>query len=182
MEASAALLLAAAIAAIAVWSRMPTDDSALPDPACLRPVELAGPGDNGAIWCNRDPDELKAVLARLSLEDCAQVVTSKAAATTEVLHLKLRVDCTVEDQRNWLTGKAALLTGTPIDVNQAHQADLEQIPGIGPVLAGAIVEMRDKEGPFCSVKALRRVRGIGSRKVAELARYIKAHCPDRPTL
>lgn len=50
-----------------------------------------------------------------------------------------------------------------IDLNTADAAMLRLLPGIGPALAGRIVEDREANGPFASVEDLQRVRGIGPR-------------------
>lgn len=49
----------------------------------------------------------------------------------------------------------------PLDLNRAGPEELTRLPGIGPVLAGRIVEVRRASGPFASVEDLRRIRGIG---------------------
>ena len=49
----------------------------------------------------------------------------------------------------------------PLDVNRATRDELERLPGIGPGLAGRIVDAREQRGPFGSLDELRRVRGIG---------------------
>jgi len=56
----------------------------------------------------------------------------------------------------------------PLDLNAATQAQLEGLPGIGPSLAQAIIQERDREGGFHSVDDLRRVRGIGDVRFAQL--------------
>lgn len=48
-----------------------------------------------------------------------------------------------------------------IDLNRADAAELDQLPGIGPVLASRIVEHRRQAGPYRSVEELLAVRGIG---------------------
>lgn len=58
--------------------------------------------------------------------------------------------------------------GAPLDLNAATQAQLEALPGIGPSLAQAIIQERDREGGFHSVDDLRRVRGIGDVRFAQL--------------
>jgi competence protein ComEA len=56
----------------------------------------------------------------------------------------------------------------PLNLNAASEADLEQLPGIGPSLAQAIIAERTKRGGFRSVNELREVRGIGERRFADL--------------
>lgn len=55
-----------------------------------------------------------------------------------------------------------------INVNTATIEELDQLPGIGPVLAGRIVEDREANGPFRSVDDLLRVPGIGEVLLAKL--------------
>ena len=54
----------------------------------------------------------------------------------------------------------ALLPQTKLDVNAASLAELQNIPGIGPVVAQRIIEAR----PFKSADDLQRVKGIGAGK------------------
>jgi competence protein ComEA len=63
---------------------------------------------------------------------------------------------------------------TPIDLNRAGPAELESLPGIGPVLARRICEQRAQEGPFRSVEELRAVRGIGPRLLERLKGKVTA--------
>lgn len=65
------------------------------------------------------------------------------------------------------TGDRTTPTG-PLDVNTATAGQLEQLPGIGPATAAAIVDDRDRNGPFASVDDLDRVSGIGPAKLAAL--------------
>lgn len=52
-------------------------------------------------------------------------------------------------------------SGGLVNLNQATAADLEALPGIGPVLAERIVAWREAHGPFPSVDVLGEVSGIG---------------------
>ena len=56
----------------------------------------------------------------------------------------------------------------PIDVNTATAAQLDELPGIGPSLAAAIIAYRTEHGPFASLDALELVPGIGPSKLSRL--------------
>ncbi|MDA3937009.1 MAG: ComEA family DNA-binding protein [Actinomycetota bacterium] len=60
-----------------------------------------------------------------------------------------------------------------IDVNRATQAQLETLPGIGPSTAAAIIDDRQKIGPFLAVEDLLRVTGIGDAKLAAIRDLVK---------
>ncbi|MDR1977681.1 MAG: ComEA family DNA-binding protein [Synergistaceae bacterium] len=55
--------------------------------------------------------------------------------------------------------------GDMIDINRASQEELTSLKGIGPALAGNIVEHRQKNGRFRSVEDLLQVKGIGAKKL-----------------
>ena len=48
-----------------------------------------------------------------------------------------------------------------IDLNHASAEELRALPGVGPVLAEAIVAYRDEHGPFSSPAELLNVKGYG---------------------
>ena len=56
----------------------------------------------------------------------------------------------------------------PININSAAAALLDELPGVGPATAQAIVTYRDQHGPFADVNGLEKVPGIGPAKVAAL--------------
>lgn len=56
----------------------------------------------------------------------------------------------------------------PVNVNTASQAELESLPGIGPVLAQRIIAHRTTYGPFATLDDLDAVRGISARMVESL--------------
>jgi competence protein ComEA len=58
-------------------------------------------------------------------------------------------------------GPVAPTTPGLVNVNTASESDLEELPGIGPVLAQRIVDYRTQHGPFSSVDGLLDVSGIG---------------------
>jgi competence protein ComEA len=62
----------------------------------------------------------------------------------------------------------------PINVNTASQKELETLPGIGPVLARAIIDYRERFGPFQKLEALLDVSGIGEKILARISDYLVA--------
>lgn len=55
-----------------------------------------------------------------------------------------------------------------VNLNYADRKELEELPGIGPTLAGRIMAYREEKGSFRSVEELKQVAGIGEKKFAEL--------------
>ncbi|MEI7797426.1 MAG: helix-hairpin-helix domain-containing protein [Actinomycetes bacterium] len=62
--------------------------------------------------------------------------------------------------------------GGKVNLNRANLAELDGLPGVGPVLAARIIEWRSKNGNFKSVDELRRVSGIGDAKFNELKEVV----------
>jgi competence protein ComEA len=59
-------------------------------------------------------------------------------------------------------------TGALVNVNTADEATLETLNGVGPVLAGAIIQYRTEHGPFASIDQLDEVSGIGPATLEDL--------------
>ena len=57
---------------------------------------------------------------------------------------------------------------TLVNVNTATAEELETLSGIGEVLAAAIIQYRDENGPFTSVDELLEVSGIGEVTLEEI--------------
>ena len=67
----------------------------------------------------------------------------------------------------------------PLNLNQATTEQLQQLPGIGPATAKAIVRFREKSGPFRRVEDLLAVRGITRRKLENLRPYVIVSRADK---
>jgi comEA protein len=68
-----------------------------------------------------------------------------------------------------------------IDLNAANVKELQQLPGVGPVTAQRIIEMREKSGRFRRVEDLLAVRGISQKKLATLKPYVTVSPPQTPS-
>jgi competence protein ComEA len=65
-------------------------------------------------------------------------------------------------------GRAIAPPTAPLDLNHAGIQELDALPGIGPVLAGRIVEHRRRHGRFGRAEELLAVQGIGPRLLERL--------------
>ena len=67
-----------------------------------------------------------------------------------------------------------------LDVNVANVKELEQVPGIGPKTAQAIVDFRQKSGRYRRIEDLLAIKGISQGKLDEMRAYSKVTPPPPP--
>jgi competence ComEA-like helix-hairpin-helix protein len=60
-----------------------------------------------------------------------------------------------------------------IFLNQAAKRRIQQLPGVGEVLAQRILDYRDSIGTFVRLEQLMEVNGIGAAKMEEIEAYLK---------
>lgn len=65
-------------------------------------------------------------------------------------------------------GAGAAGSGARVNLNTATVAQLDALPGVGPVMAQRIIDYRDRHGGFKSVSELRQVDGIGDARFDDL--------------
>jgi competence protein ComEA len=61
----------------------------------------------------------------------------------------------------------------PVDVNAADADTLAAVPGIGPAIAGRIVEMRGRVGPFATLDELLDVSGMTQSRLERARQYLR---------
>jgi competence ComEA-like helix-hairpin-helix protein len=65
----------------------------------------------------------------------------------------------------------------PVDLNSASIEQLQRVPGIGPKTAQAIVNFRQKSGPFQRLEDLLAIKGITRAKLEQMRRYVTISPP-----
>jgi competence protein ComEA len=70
-------------------------------------------------------------------------------------------------------GPAAVAPAAPVDLNTATPEQLDQLDGIGPGMAGRILDYRKEHGGFGSVEELGEVPGIGEKRMAALREKVR---------
>ena len=84
---------------------------------------------------------------------------------------QIYVDSTVVNSSGQRVSKKAA-TG-PININRATLRQLDALDGIGPVIAGRIIEYRKKNGSFLTIDDLQKVSGIGAAKFAQIKSKVR---------
>jgi competence protein ComEA len=84
---------------------------------------------------------------------------------------QIYVDSTVVNSSGQRVSKK-VATG-PININRATLRQLDSLDGIGPVIAGRIIQYRKKNGSFLTIDDLQKVSGIGAAKFAQIKSKVR---------
>jgi len=68
---------------------------------------------------------------------------------------------------------AKISTSNPLDLNRATLAQLDTLPGIGPVTAQRILDYRTKVGRINTVDELKKISGLGGAKFEEIKNLLR---------
>jgi uncharacterized protein len=72
------------------------------------------------------------------------------------------------------------VNGVGVDVNTASKQLLTYVSGLGPKLAGNIVEHRNENGPFASRLQLKKVKGLGPKAFEQAAGFLRIRGGKNP--
>jgi competence protein ComEA len=72
---------------------------------------------------------------------------------------------------------ATAMSTEVINLNSATAAQIAGLPGIGPKVAGLVVEYRQKNGPFKKIEEVMNVRGIGEKSFLRIKDRITVAAP-----
>ena len=121
-----------------------------------------------AVTTTGRPEEPAGTTAASSTASQTAVSQAPAETTTAVTSTTEPPQTTTAEAPK--TTAAATTLGV-ININTATQAQLETLPGIGPVKAAAIIAYRQEHGAFASVDDLIKVSGIGKKTLSDLRPY-----------
>jgi competence protein ComEA len=65
------------------------------------------------------------------------------------------------------------LPKSPVNINNASEAELCKLPGVGVKMAKRIIQYRKEHGAFASIDSFIEVKGIGRKKLAKMRSYIR---------
>ena len=108
----------------------------------------------------------------------ADVIAAAGGTTEDAVPGLVNLAAPVRDGEQIVVPSSAAVDVGPVTtdgrvrLNTASAAELEQVPGVGPVLAGRIIEARDAVGGFSTVEDLLDVAGIGEAKLAAIRDFV----------
>lgn len=117
-------------------------------------------GGSLRVFLAPDPPELRWIPA------------DSAAPATATLESQRRA--VAEAVRRRERASRPLAPGEKLALNRVPSVELERLPGIGPALAGRIVEERRRRGGYRRLEELLEVRGIGPRVLERIRPHLTA--------
>lgn len=79
----------------------------------------------------------------------------------------------IRDKADFEGEAPTLATRFRVNPNRADAQRLTTVPGIGDALAKAIVQFREAHGPFRRVEDLKKVPGVGRKRLEEMRPYME---------
>lgn len=161
--AAGSIALTAVVVALVVW----------PSPPGAPPVEIVSSARARSITVHVSGAVMLPGLVTLPADSrVADAIVAAGGATSEAELGSLNLAASLGDGSHLVVpswgGDVALVGDGRVRVNSASASDLEDLPGVGPVLAQRIVAHREANGPFQTVEGLLDVPGIGEAKLAAI--------------
>ncbi len=160
-------MLILALLALAAWRLRPPRPG---EPVASCPARAVARLDGRpiALCLHRRAEALGLLLTRAGASRCGEASAAVNAGDF------VEVDAACAATPLPMPAATRLALGLKIDLNRASQQELEALPRIGPAIARRIVADRSRRGPFLTVDALDRVRGIGPGLLRRLEGLISA--------
>ena len=169
--------LAVGVAALIAWRSQPSPEP-LPAPLPSPPALPAGPSPVAKVTVHLTGKvHSPGVYSLPTGSRVADAVEAAGGATRKAALGTVNLARRLMDGEQIVVGTpTGVMPGAPppgptsliIDLNSATTEQLEELPGVGEVLAARIAEFRTAHGGFTSVDQLQQVTGIGPRKYEEI--------------
>ena len=134
-------------------------------------VDVAGAVNNPGVYSltgrSRVIDAIKAAGDSAPGADLSTINLARVLNDGEQIY----VDSTVVNSSGQRVSKK--VSSGPININRATLRQLDALDGIGPVIAGRIIEYRKKNGSFLTIDDLQKVSGIGAAKFAQIKSKVR---------
>ena len=111
-------------------------------------------------------------LFRTAAESVRNPVTTQGATVQDSSGLAVLLDESRVSRDEARRRSLPLTDDERIDPNTAGEEDLDRLPGVGPAVAGRIVEMRRDRGPYSGPQDLLSVRGVGPATLARITPHL----------
>jgi len=175
-------LVAAAVAGVGAWRARPT-----PEPlAAPVPIESSGSPSAGPVLVVAVAGKVRrpGVVRLPSGSRVADAITAAGGAVPGADLGLVNLARKVVDGEQVVVGvpapgagpvgaaPPAPGSGALLDLNTATVAQLDELPGVGPVLAQRLIDYRTANGGFRSVDQLREVDGIGESRFQKLKELV----------
>ena len=112
-------------------------------------------------------------LLRTAAESVRSPVTTQGAEVADSSGLAVLLDESRGSRDEAQRRALPLGSDERIDPNTAGEEDLDRLPGVGPAMAGRILELRRDRGPFAGPQDLLLVRGVGPVTLARITPYLE---------
>jgi len=134
-------------------------------------VDVTGAVNNPGVYTltgrSRVIDAIKAAGDSAPGADLSIIILSRVLNDGEQIY----VDSTIVNSSGQRVSKK--VPSGPININRATLRQLDALDGIGPVIAGRIIEYRKKNGSFLTIDDLQKVSGIGAAKFAQIKSKVR---------
>lgn len=122
---------------------------------------------------DRVADALTAAGGALPGTDITALNLARKVADGEQLYVAVPVPAQAGGEQPAAPGEDPAAGGGKVNLNTASTAELDELPGVGPVTAERIVQWRTEHGRFASVDQLREVGGIGETRMSRLQDLVR---------
>jgi competence protein ComEA len=119
-------------------------------------------------------DAVRAAGGATSSADIASVNLARPVADGERIYIPRRGEVAPAQAAGdpGASGAGSSSAGGKVNINTASEKELEDLPGIGEVIAQRIVDYRTQHGPFHDIKDLLKVEGIGQKKFDSIKDHV----------